>query len=421
MGRDTLFCCPDAQIPRSVCVIFGNHLRRLAFATLAVMAALAPPAAAQTLQQLQGMSIEDLGNVQVTSVAKASEPLGDAPAAIYVISHDDIIRSGATTIPEMLRLAPNLEVAQLNSTSYAISARGFNVGDNASLSNKLLVLIDGRSVYSGMFGGVYWDMIQVLPENIERIEVISGPGATLWGANAVNGVINIITRNSSQTQGGVLTLSEGNYQRGASVQYGGRLAPDLTYRVHLSIADFSAYPTSSGQSANDGWYKPQGGFRVDWNPPNDSLSVQGDLFTATEQPDGFIRGHDVETTWQHKFNDGSSLQLLAYYDRDPAQFHVGRLEQHCLGRRRAGLQLPLREHLSGPGAGQPDPEPGERVRAGHDLALGRPQSDTWVEDRGRALCRRAAHAEHPRRVEGDRLGLALGRGVARRPRAHPGR
>jgi iron complex outermembrane receptor protein len=272
------------------------------------------PALGQTVEQLQNLSIEDLGNVEVTSVSKATEPLSDAPAAIYVITHDDIIRSGATTIPEMLRLAPNLEVAQLNSTSYAISARGFNVGDNASLSNKLLVLIDGRSVYSPMFGGVYWDMQQVLPENIERIEVISGPGATLWGANAVNGVINIITRGSSETQGGILTLGAGNLERSTSVQYGGRLGPDLTYRVHGEYASYSAYPQSNGQSADDAWSKPQGGFRVDWTPPGDSLSVQGDLFTADEQPEGFIRGNDLATTWQHKFNDGSSLQLLAYYD-----------------------------------------------------------------------------------------------------------
>ena len=161
----------------------------------------------------------------MSSVTKSNEPLSDAPAAIYIISHDDIIRSGATTIPEMLRLAPNLEVSQLNSYSYAISARGFNVGDNASLSNKLLVLIDGRSVYSPMFGGVYWDMQAVMPENVDRIEVISGPGATLWGANAMNGVINIITRPASETQGGLLTLGAGNLERDVGVQYGGHLGP----------------------------------------------------------------------------------------------------------------------------------------------------------------------------------------------------
>lgn len=269
---------------------------------------------AQTIEQLQNLSIEQLSQINVTSVAKRSESLSDAPAAVYVITHEQIMRSGATTIPEILRLAPNLEVAQLNSTSYAISARGFNVGDNASLSNKLLVLIDGRSVYTPMFGGVYWDMINVLPEDIKRIEVISGPGATLWGANAVNGVINIITYDSSETQGGVLTLGAGNLERDASVQYGGRLTPDLTYRVHAEYSDFSSYPLANGSSAHDAWWKPTGGFRLDWNPPNDQVSVQGDLFTATEDPDGFIRGQDAETSWKHTFNDGSSLQLLAYYD-----------------------------------------------------------------------------------------------------------
>ena len=272
------------------------------------------PGASQTLEQLQQYSIEQLSQIQVTSVARRSESLSDAPAAVYVITHDQIMRSGATTIPDILRLAPNLGVAQINATSYAISARGFNVGDNASLSNKLLVLIDGRSVYSPMFGGVYWDMINVPPEAIDRIEVISGPGATLWGANAVNGVINIITYNSSETQGGVLTLGAGNIERDVSVQYGGRLAPDLTYRVHAEYSSFSDFPQIDGGNANDAWWKPTGGFRLDWDPPNGHVSVQADLFTATEEPNGFIRGQDVAASWRHRFDNGSSLQLLAYYD-----------------------------------------------------------------------------------------------------------
>ncbi len=291
--------------------------RRLAGGVLAVaLTAQARPGRAQTVEELRNLSVEQLGEIQVTSVAKSPQSLSDAPAAIYVISHDDIIRSGATTIPEMLRLAPNLEVAQLNATSYAISARGFNVGDNASLSNKLLVLIDGRSVYSPMFGGVYWDMQNVLPENIERIEVISGPGAALWGANAVNGVINIITRASADTQGGVLTLGAGNYERDVAVQYGGRLAPDLTYRAYGEYSVFNSFPQSNGQSAGDGWSQPQGGFRLDWAPPHDSVSLQGDLFTAAEDPNGYIWGRDLATTWHHQFEDGSSVQLLAYYEQD---------------------------------------------------------------------------------------------------------
>ena len=261
---------------------------------------------AQTVEQLNNLSLEQLADIQVTQCSKSPESLSDAPAAIYVITHDDIMRSGATTIPEILRLAPNLEVAQLNATSYAISARGFNVGDNASLSNKLLVLIDGRSVYSPMFGGVYWDMLDVLPENIQRIEVISGPGAALWGSNAVNGVINIITLPPSATQGGVLTLGAGNLERDVSLQYGGRLSPDLTYRVHGEFSSFSAYPLSTGQSAEDAWSQPGGGFRLDWTPGNDQLTVQGDLATETEDPDGFNRSNDLAATWHHKFDDGSN-------------------------------------------------------------------------------------------------------------------
>ncbi len=283
---------------------------------LIVAVLLTPPhvGRAQTVEQLSGLSIEQLGDIQVTSVSKSPESLSDAPAAIYVITHNDIVRSGATTIPEILRLAPNLEVAQLNATSYAITARGFNVGDNASLSNKLLVLVDGRSVYSPMFGGVYWDMLGVLPENIERIEVISGPGAALWGSNAVNGVISIITLPSSATQGGVLTLGAGNVERDVTLQYGGRLSPDLTYRVYGQYSGFSAFPQPNGGNAHDAWSTPGGGFRLDWAPSNDQVTVQGDLMTAAEQPNGFNRTTDFGATWRHKFDDGSSLQILSYFD-----------------------------------------------------------------------------------------------------------
>ncbi len=296
--------------------------RRGGFAAL-VLLALASPGHAQTVGDLRDLSIEQLGQVEVTSVSKSAVALSDAPAAIYVISHDDVIRSGATTLPEMLRLAPNLEVAQISSTSYAISARGFNVGSNASLSNKLLVLIDGRSVYSPMFGGVYWDMQVVPPDDIDRIEVISGPGAALWGANAVNGVINIITRSSTETQGGFLTLGAGNQERDAAVQYGGRLTPELTYRLHLEFSDFSASSLSNGNSAGDAWWRPSGGVRLDWNRGADQVSAQGDILTATEQPGGFVRGSDAAATWHHQFAGGSSLQLLAYVDNSSRAVNNG--------------------------------------------------------------------------------------------------
>jgi iron complex outermembrane receptor protein len=270
---------------------------------------------AQSVEDLQNLSIEELANIQISSVSKSAEPLSDAPAAIYVISHDDIIRSGRTSIPEILRLAPNLEVAQLSATTYAISARGFNVGNNASMSDKLLVLIDGRSVYTPLFAGLYWDMQQVLPEDIERIEVISGPGATLWGANAVNGVINIITRKSADTQGGVLDIGAGNLERSASLQYGGRLSDDLTYRVHAEGFNFSPNQISTGADASDSWSKPQGGFRIDWTPPGDSVMLQGDLYHASEAPGDNVGGRDLVANWQHQLDGGSSLQLQTYYDQ----------------------------------------------------------------------------------------------------------
>lgn len=271
-------------------------------------------AEAQSVQELRNLSIEDLANVEVTSVSKTSERLSDAAAAVYVISHDDIIRSGATTIPEILRLAPNLEVAQINASTYAISARGFNVANNASMSDKLLVIVDGRTVYTPLFAGEYWDMIHVLPEDIDRIEVISGPSGTLYGANAVNGVINIITRHSAETQGTFLEAGAGNRQWGGAAQYGGRVGDNLTYRAYLDGYHFSPTRAIGGGDAEDAWSRPQGGFRLDWSPGNDLVTAEGDIFQASEEPGGSIQGRDLVGTWQHRFADSSSLQIQGYYD-----------------------------------------------------------------------------------------------------------
>jgi iron complex outermembrane recepter protein len=280
--------------------------------------------AAQAQQQiastdLSKLSIEQLENVEITSVSKRPESLGAAPSAIYVITHDEIMRSGAQTIPEILRLAPNLFVAQTSPSNYIITARGFSGNSNAqNFSDKLLVLIDGRSVYNPLFSGMYWDMQDVPPEDIERIEVISGPGATLWGANAVNGVIDIVTRKASDTQGGVLELGAGNRYRSASLQYGGALSDDLTYRAYIKTFKDSSLDTSTGSSAHDHWTKPQGGFRLDWTPDNDALTVEGDIYDGRQQngsaADGLISGGNLLANWQHPFADGSTLQVLAYYD-----------------------------------------------------------------------------------------------------------
>ncbi len=290
---------------------------RVLACVFAVSAALyAGSASGQTVEQLRALSIEALANIQVTSVSKSTQKLSDAASAIYVISHDDIIRSGATTIPEMLRLAPNLEVAQLNANSYAVSARGFNVGNNAALSNKLLVLIDGRSIYTPLFGGVYWDMQQVLPEDVERIEVISGPGAALWGSNAVNGVVNIITKRSTDTQGGVLTLGGGNLEQMASLQYGGRLGDDLAYRVYAAGYNFENYESAKASAGLDGYTKPDGGFRLDYTPGRDQLTLEGDIFEANEAPNGFVEGRNLTANWQRQLGGDASIQLLAYVDEE---------------------------------------------------------------------------------------------------------
>jgi iron complex outermembrane receptor protein len=276
--------------------------------------ALAAPAQELSLADINSLSIEQLANVEITSVSKSAQPLSDAAASVYVISHDDIIRSGATTLPEILRLAPNLQVAQISADSYAITARGFN----GNAADKLLVLIDGRSVYTPLFGGVLWDEKDVLPEDIERIEVISGPGATLWGANAVNGVINIITKKAADTQGGVLDVGGGNREARGSLQYGGTLSDDLDYRVYGETSSLAHDRVSTGANAEDGMDKTQGGFRLDWTPGADTLTLQGDIYdgaeNATPSLNTNIYGGNIQASWQHTLEDGSSLQVLSYYD-----------------------------------------------------------------------------------------------------------
>ena len=283
-----------------------------------------PPQAAQAQQQVadadvQQLSIEQLADVEITSVSKAPQSLSTAAAAVYVISHDDVIRSGATSVPDMLRLAPNLEVMQTSPANYEITARGFN-GNSAdqNFPDKLLVLIDGRSVYTPLYSGVYWDMQDVLPEDVERIEVISGPGGTLWGANAVNGVVNIITRKASDTQGGLLTVGVGDQYSSSAVQYGGSLADDVDYRIYAKDFWQRAFDSTAGTSAHDSWTRPQGGFRVDWDKTQDQVTLQGDIYSGAEgqlgAPDQIIGGGNLTAHWQHKLDDDSSFQLLTYYD-----------------------------------------------------------------------------------------------------------
>jgi iron complex outermembrane receptor protein len=284
-------------------------------AGIAMTAAGASPAWANTptVQDLSRFSIEELANIDVSSVSKTAQPLSDAPAAIYVITHDDAVRSGATNLAEILRLAPNLQVARVTASSYAISARGFN----GTAADKLLVLIDGRSVYTPFSHGVFWDAQDTPAEIIERVEVISGPGATLWGANAVNGVINVVTRRASADPGGALQVGAGDQTRRVGLQYGGALGEQMAYRIHFSGVDYDHSVTAAGTNAKDGGRKWQGGFRLDWTPRADLITVQGDAYRGAEDQaatsDQDISGANLLARWTHPVGAGV-LQVQAFYD-----------------------------------------------------------------------------------------------------------
>ncbi|HET7593707.1 MAG TPA: TonB-dependent receptor [Rhodanobacteraceae bacterium] len=273
-----------------------------------------------TLQELDKLSLQDLGNIVVTSVAKNPEPLNGAAAAVYVITHDDIMRSGATTLPEILRLAPNLGVFRLSPSNYIVTSRGLSGSQNAqNFPNKLLVLIDGRSVYNPLFSGIYWDQQYVLPENIDRIEVISGPAGALWGANAVNGVINIITRNAADTQGGLLEFGLGSHEAAASVQYGGKLGDFAWYRVYAHDFRQRAFEDSNGHDARDGWTAPQAGFRIDWEAGGGNVAtLEGNASESREgQPGGpnvLANAANLLGRWRHQSANGSTFSLQAYVD-----------------------------------------------------------------------------------------------------------
>jgi iron complex outermembrane recepter protein len=274
---------------------------------------------------LLDLSIEELAEIRVTSVSKRAEPLADAPASIFVITGEDIRRSGVTSLPEALRLAPNLLVARSSSGGYSISARGFN---NAA-GNKVLALIDGRTIYSPLFSGVFWDAQDLLLEDVERIEVVSGPGGTLWGTNAVNAVINVITRSAETTVGGLVAASAGNSEASSAVRYGGEIGA-AHYRAYGLYLDRDHTALASGAAVNDGGHKGQIGFRSDWQRDGDQLTIQGDAYSGEENqpaPGMFsingisrlnpisISGLNLLTRWARSLGAGGNLALLGYYDR----------------------------------------------------------------------------------------------------------
>ena len=283
---------------------------------------------------LTQVSIETLMNMEVTSVSKKEQKMSQVAAAIFVITQGDIRRSGATNIPDLLRMVPGLDVAQINGSTWAISARGFNL----QFANKLLVLIDGRAVYSPLFGGVNWDTQDVPLEDIERIEVIRGPGGAVWGANAVNGVINIITKKAADTPGTLLAGGGGTQAPGfGTLQYGGKITESTSYRIFTSYQNNNHFPDLNGQNAEDGWHLLHGGFRADTKlSQNDSLTTQGDVYTGSEgativhstfSPPGNVNvqrlttlsGGNILGRWNHIFSSRCDTMLQFYFD----EYHRG--------------------------------------------------------------------------------------------------
>jgi iron complex outermembrane recepter protein len=278
-------------------------------------------------ERLTELSLEELGNIKVTSVSKEPEQVWKTPAAIFVITNEDIRRSGATSIPEALRLAPGVEVARVDSDHWSVGIRGFG----GVLASKILVLIDGRSVYTPLYAGVYWQEQNVMLEDIDRIEIIRGPGGTVWGANAVDGVINIITKSAKDTQGALVTVGGGEVdETTVGARYGGKIG-DLNYRLYGK--GFVDGPEFHANNNNfDQWRMGQLGFRADWvSKEHDSVTFQGDLYDEkagqvnqigsffppaqlTLYGRGQFSGGNLLGHWQRKFRNGSDIQLKAYYD-----------------------------------------------------------------------------------------------------------
>jgi iron complex outermembrane receptor protein len=290
-----------------------------------------PPPAEKPLGDLTQISIENLMNMEVTSVSKKEQKLSKVAAAIFVITQEDIRHSGATNIPDLLRMVPGLDVAQINASTWAIGSRGLN----QQFANKLLVMVDGRSVYSPTFSGVFWDTLDLPLFDIERIEVIRGPGGTIWGANAVIGVISIFTKKAAETSGTVIEAGGGNLLQGFGMaQYGGTVAKKTDFRVYAKYFNQSHLLDLNGQSGADGWHRFRSGFRVDSSlSSKDSLTFEGDLSVGREGEFGFalpsvtspafvplseeinLANGSIESIWNHTFSGGSDSTLQFSYDQ----------------------------------------------------------------------------------------------------------
>lgn len=310
--------------------------RKRAFAVLLLLLGFSPPAFAayeeepNETEDFFELSIEELMEVEVTITSKKDEKMFETPSAVYVLTREDIRRSGVTNIPDALRMVPGMQVGNFNANKWAISARGFN----SEFGDKLLVLIDGRSVYTSMFAGVYWDEQDVILEDIERIEVVKGPGGTLWGSNAVNGIINIVTMDAKKTQGTIITGGGGIEERAfTSFRHGLKLNDKSYGRIYSKYynRDGGIYTANGGVGADDS-EKLQSGFRFDWEESDiDHITLQGDAYhgrsgrnsteatsagNITNKDDSEnIRGLNVLSRWNRKLSETSNMSLQFYYDR----------------------------------------------------------------------------------------------------------
>jgi iron complex outermembrane recepter protein len=305
----------------------SNHRRAKVFASCLLLTAIAVawPAARPALAQviaagnLADLTLEQLSNIEVTLATRRAQPLSDVPASAYVISSEDIRRSGATSLPEALRLAPTLQVARADANQYAISARGFN----NVLANKMLVMIDGRAVYSPLFSGVFWEAQGVMLEDVDRIEVVSGPGGTLWGTNAMNGVINVVTRSAAETQGPLIAAGAGNHDTVVGARIG--LAPGSKGHLRVFGQFWSRDDTERSNDLDlpDASDRLQAGFRGDWGDASTTMTLQGDLYrgnitqptaSPTSDTTRVVSGGNVLGNWIRSYKSGSQLRVQGYFD-----------------------------------------------------------------------------------------------------------
>lgn len=268
------------------------------------------------VKKLKALSIEELMDIEVISLSRMPQKLSEIASAIQIITNEDIRRSGATSLPEALRLFPNLQVSQLNSSAWVISARGFNT----VFANKLLVLIDGRTIYTPLFGGVIWDLQSVLLEDVDRIEVISGPGGSLWGANAVNGVISIITKRAKDTQGLMVTGAVGDFMKmHVAARFADSIGQKVFYRMFAQHSERAGTYLPDGSRNADSWKNTQVGFRVGLYPTkDDQFAIQGDVNAGTREttvPGSTFDAQNLLARWSHNIGEKSNLTLQVYYDR----------------------------------------------------------------------------------------------------------